>query len=101
MRGKRDGPLENPFGRLDRTKYRIPLISKRRMRVSTFNVNDKLPPPGTTELASLVGTGKEDLLVFGFQEVGGSLIRAVRKCTDDIRSAETGDACVARYHASR
>lgn len=38
--------------------------------MATYNVNDKLPPQGTTELASLVGKGQEDLLVFGFEEVG-------------------------------
>ncbi len=46
------------------------LIIVRRIRATTYNVNDKLPPPGTTELASLVGSGEEDILVFGFQEVG-------------------------------
>ena len=35
-------------------------------------MNDKLPPKGTTELASLVGDGSDDLLVFGFQEAGPS-----------------------------
>lgn len=35
-------------------------------------MNDKLPPKGTTELAPLVGDGTDDLLVFGFQEVGES-----------------------------
>ena len=35
-------------------------------------MNDKLPPKGTTELASLVGDGSDDLLVFGFQEAGMS-----------------------------
>jgi phosphatidylinositol-bisphosphatase len=35
-------------------------------------VNAKLPPKGTTELASLVGDGSDDLLVFGFQEAGMS-----------------------------
>ena len=41
-----------------------------RIRIATYNVNDKLPPQGTRELAPLVGSGEEDLLVFGFQEVG-------------------------------
>lgn len=41
-----------------------------RIRCATYNVNDKLPPKGTTELAPLVGDGTDDLLVFGFQEVG-------------------------------
>jgi hypothetical protein len=40
-----------------------------RLRLSTYNVNDKLPPTETTELASVVGQGEEDILVFGFQEV--------------------------------
>lgn len=53
------------FSRQDRWSSRKPI----RIRTTTFNVNDKLPPPGTTELASLVGIGEEDLLVFGFQEV--------------------------------
>ena len=35
-------------------------------------MNDKLPPKGTTELASLVGDGSDDVLVFGFQEAGTS-----------------------------
>ncbi|KAK8845296.1 hypothetical protein IAR55_006009 [Kwoniella newhampshirensis] len=39
-----------------------------RIRVATYNVNDKIPPKGTLELAPLVGDGEEDLLVFGFQE---------------------------------
>lgn len=43
-----------------------------RIRCSTYNVNDKLPPKGTTELASLVGDGSDDLLIFGFQEAGRS-----------------------------
>jgi hypothetical protein len=38
--------------------------------LATYNVNDKLPPPGTTELTPLTGSGEEDILVFGFQEVG-------------------------------
>ena len=41
-----------------------------RIRLATYNVNDKLPPPGTTELAPLVGDRDEDVLVFGFQEIG-------------------------------
>jgi phosphatidylinositol-bisphosphatase len=41
-----------------------------RIRCATYNVNDKLPPKGTTELASLVGDGSDDILVFGFQEAG-------------------------------
>ena len=41
-----------------------------RIRLATYNVNDILPPAGTTELVPLVGQGEEDLLVFGFQEVG-------------------------------
>lgn len=41
-----------------------------RIRLATYNVNDKLPPPGTTELMPMVGDGVDDLLVFGFQEVG-------------------------------
>lgn len=45
-------------------------------------MNDKLPPPGTTELASLVGEGEEDVLVFGFQEVGGSSISGVNADLD-------------------
>lgn len=35
-------------------------------------MNDKLPPPGTKELAPLAGSGEEDILVFSFQEVGES-----------------------------
>jgi len=38
-------------------------------------VNDKLPPKGTTELASFVGDGSDDLLVFGFQEAGTCFLR--------------------------
>ena len=53
---------------------RIVLIEAR-IRCTTFNVNDKLPPPGTTELSSLVGAGEGDLLVFGFQEVGELALR--------------------------
>jgi hypothetical protein len=44
-----------------------------RIRCATYNVNDKLPPKGTTELASIVGDGSDDILVFGFQEVGTSI----------------------------
>ncbi|ORX34560.1 Endonuclease/exonuclease/phosphatase [Kockovaella imperatae] len=40
-----------------------------KIRITTYNVNDKLPPPGTKELGTLVGSGVEDVLVFGFQEV--------------------------------
>jgi len=43
-----------------------------RIRLATYNVNDKLPPPGTTELTPMVGNGEDDILVFGFQEVGES-----------------------------
>ncbi|WWC67008.1 uncharacterized protein I206_100915 [Kwoniella pini CBS 10737] len=39
-----------------------------KIRIATYNVNDKIPPEGTTELAPLVGKGEEDILVFGFQE---------------------------------
>ncbi|OCF43755.1 hypothetical protein I317_02359 [Kwoniella heveanensis CBS 569] len=39
-----------------------------KIRIATYNVNDKIPPEGTLELAPLAGKGEEDLLVFGFQE---------------------------------
>ncbi|WVR03400.1 hypothetical protein IAU60_000391 [Kwoniella sp. DSM 27419] len=39
-----------------------------RIRIATYNVNDKVPPQGTLELAPLTGSGEEDILVFGFQE---------------------------------
>ncbi|WWC57979.1 uncharacterized protein I303_100514 [Kwoniella dejecticola CBS 10117] len=39
-----------------------------KIRIATYNVNDKIPPEGTTELSPLVGKGEEDILVFGFQE---------------------------------
>ena len=45
-------------------------LTNDRIRLATYNVNDKLPPPGTTELTPMVGAGDEDILVFGFQEVG-------------------------------
>lgn len=43
------------------------------IRIATYNVNDKVPPKGTLELAPLVGEGEDDLLVFGFQEAGKSV----------------------------
>lgn len=43
-----------------------------RIRIATYNVNDRLPPRDTVELGPMVGKGEEDLLVFGFQEVGMS-----------------------------
>ncbi|WRT63490.1 uncharacterized protein IL334_000395 [Kwoniella shivajii] len=39
-----------------------------KIRIATYNVNDKIPPEGTLELAPLAGKGEEDILVFGFQE---------------------------------
>ncbi|WVQ80297.1 hypothetical protein IAT38_002402 [Cryptococcus sp. DSM 104549] len=39
-----------------------------KLRLATYNVNDKVPPRGTTELAGLVGEGEEDLIVVGLQE---------------------------------
>lgn len=45
-----------------------------RIRISTYNVNDKLPPDGTVGFSPVVGQGEEDILVFGFQEVGESLL---------------------------
>ncbi|WVQ93909.1 hypothetical protein IAU59_000987 [Kwoniella sp. CBS 9459] len=42
--------------------------SQVKIRIATYNVNDKIPPEGTLELAPLVGKGEEDILVFGFQE---------------------------------
>jgi hypothetical protein len=44
------------------------MIAHARIRCATYNVNDKLPPKGTTELVSIVGDGSDDILVFGFQE---------------------------------
>ncbi|RXK37280.1 hypothetical protein M231_05422 [Tremella mesenterica] len=41
-----------------------------RVRIATYNVNDRLPPKGSKELSPLVGKGSEDILVFGLQEVG-------------------------------
>ncbi|WVQ76507.1 hypothetical protein IAR50_006177 [Cryptococcus sp. DSM 104548] len=38
------------------------------IRCATYNVNNKIPPKGTTELAGLVGEGEEDLIVVGLQE---------------------------------
>ncbi|KAI9636052.1 Endonuclease/exonuclease/phosphatase [Dioszegia hungarica] len=40
-----------------------------KLRIGTYNVNDRLPPKDTVELAPIVGDGEDDLLVFGFQEV--------------------------------
>ncbi|ORY31996.1 Endonuclease/exonuclease/phosphatase [Naematelia encephala] len=53
------------FAQQDRWSTR----AKVRVRLATYNVNDKLPPQGTTELASLVGNGEDDILIFGFQEL--------------------------------
>ncbi|WVW81619.1 hypothetical protein I302_103614 [Kwoniella bestiolae CBS 10118] len=39
-----------------------------KIRIATYNVNDKIPPEGTLELGPLAGKGEEDILVFGFQE---------------------------------
>lgn len=41
------------------------------IRVVTYNVNDRLPPPGTKELAEVLGYGWEDIIVVGLQEAGG------------------------------
>ncbi|ODN75742.1 hypothetical protein, variant [Cryptococcus amylolentus CBS 6039] len=38
------------------------------IRCATYNVNNKVPPKGTTELAGLVGQGEEDVIVVGLQE---------------------------------
>ncbi|ODO01800.1 hypothetical protein L198_02525 [Cryptococcus wingfieldii CBS 7118] len=38
------------------------------IRCATYNVNNKVPPKGTTELAGLVGRGEEDVIVVGLQE---------------------------------
>ncbi|TYJ52019.1 hypothetical protein B9479_007396 [Cryptococcus floricola] len=38
------------------------------VRCATYNVNNKIPPKGTTELAGLVGRGEEDVIVVGLQE---------------------------------
>ncbi|KAK4689100.1 inositol polyphosphate 5-phosphatase INPP5B/F, partial [Tremellales sp. Uapishka_1] len=53
------------FKRQDRWSTFTPI----KIRTATYNVNDKLPPPSTTEMSALVGDGGDDLLVFGFQEV--------------------------------
>ncbi|CAD6564187.1 MAG: hypothetical protein TREMPRED_004465 [Tremellales sp. Tagirdzhanova-0007] len=53
------------FARQQRWSSRQPL----RIRTTTYNVNDKIPPSGTMELVSLVGTGEEEVLVFSFQEL--------------------------------
>jgi hypothetical protein len=34
----------------------------------TYNVNDRVPPAGTKELAPILGYGAEDILVVGLQE---------------------------------
>ncbi|WWC85634.1 uncharacterized protein L201_000500 [Kwoniella dendrophila CBS 6074] len=52
------------FARQDRWSRRQEI----KIRIATYNVNDKIPPEGTLELAPLVGKGEEDILVFGFQE---------------------------------
>ncbi|WWD06010.1 hypothetical protein V865_004095 [Kwoniella europaea PYCC6329] len=52
------------FARQDKWSRR----EKVKIRIATYNVNDKIPPEGTLELAPLVGKGEEDILVFGFQE---------------------------------
>lgn len=58
------------FPREDLIYYQFPQGADFRIRVATYNVNDRLPPKDTIELATMVGQGEEDLLVFGFQEVG-------------------------------
>jgi hypothetical protein len=63
-RTKPSGPLDS------RSSESTPDPADTRIRCTTYNVNDKLPPPDTLELAPLVGNGQEDVLVFGFQEVG-------------------------------
>ena len=65
------GHRDNQYGKLTSTCKAI-TDTFERIRLATYNVNDKLPPPGTTELAPLVGQGEEDLLVFGLQEMGAS-----------------------------
>ncbi|TXT06026.1 hypothetical protein VHUM_03499 [Vanrija humicola] len=39
------------------------------LRVVTYNVNNRIPPSGTKELAPIVGYGAEDIIVIGLQEV--------------------------------
>lgn len=41
------------------------------IRCVTYNVNDRIPPTGTTELAEVLGYGAEDIIVVGIQEAGG------------------------------
>jgi hypothetical protein len=40
------------------------------IRVVTYNVNDRVPPPGTKELSPIVGPGRADIIALGLQEVG-------------------------------
>lgn len=42
----------------------------RSLRIVTYNVNDRIPPAGTKELAPILGYGAEDILVVGLQEAG-------------------------------
>jgi hypothetical protein len=40
------------------------------IRVVTYNVNDRVPRPGTKELSPIVGPGRADIIALGLQEVG-------------------------------
>lgn len=49
------------------------------IRIVTYNVNDRVPPPGTKELGPLVGYGQDDIVVVGLQEAdlrGSSMLVA-------------------------
>ncbi|BEI96950.1 hypothetical protein CcaverHIS631_0205390 [Cutaneotrichosporon cavernicola] len=52
------------FSRQDKWSTRKPVS----IRIVTYNVNDRVPPPGTKELAPILGYGEEDILVVGLQE---------------------------------
>ncbi|KAL1409612.1 hypothetical protein Q8F55_003607 [Vanrija albida] len=53
------------FGRQDKWSSTTPVS----IRVVTYNVNNRIPPTGTKELAPVVGYGAEDIIVVGLQEV--------------------------------
>ncbi|BEJ11943.1 hypothetical protein CspHIS471_0204030 [Cutaneotrichosporon sp. HIS471] len=52
------------FSRQEKWSTRKPVS----IRIVTYNVNDRVPPPGTKELAPILGYGEEDILVVGLQE---------------------------------
>lgn len=54
------------FGRQEKWSTTKPLS----IRIVTYNVNDRVPPPGSKELSAVVGGGSDDVIAVGVQEAG-------------------------------